>query len=233
MTSRSQYMLSSRNLCDVCLKVPWYDLPSEELPGYPHQTSRQALETSAKTCRACKLVLGAARSNYRFSRNTRYSKGFWRELSSLKYVEDFAVRDVTISKELGSCAPTTDTTSGRQNRGAVVIAPTGCIDASGEHLLEEETSTEDTIWLESMEILSSTAPIKVWLYGNWWQDIQQSDGDDRSDMRLVGIGARFGRSALIWDAINNTTDHVHLCGSAIGVCTNDGLLTLHLQRFRI
>ena len=48
------------NICAVCKTIPFTTLPIEEEPALPHQKSLKDLESSAKTCRLCLLLLRAA-----------------------------------------------------------------------------------------------------------------------------------------------------------------------------
>jgi hypothetical protein len=48
------------NICAVCKTIPFTTLPLEEEPALPHHKSLNDLESSAKTCRLCLLLLRAA-----------------------------------------------------------------------------------------------------------------------------------------------------------------------------
>jgi hypothetical protein len=211
-------------LCNICLKVPWDNLPMEDgLACYPHHRSRDALERSAKNCPGCKIILRAAIANWRDSRAIRGGKGYWRRFEKINYItEGSSGQDIMYMKEYGSCMPA------KFGKGGV-FAPTGSFDEDGEHVWRESLPA-----LEALELESSTASMRVWLYGNWWSDPNEPLGKGKhSDLRLVGIGARFGRSPSIQDAINNKPNDMHIRGSAVGVCTNDGKLQQLMQKSRI
>jgi len=220
----SQRPFSTQRICGTCLKVPWNNLQPEDVRGNPHHLSREALEASARECRLCKLILRAAISNYRDSRDTRNGKGYWKQSLDVDYVEDSGVRKVTYVKDLGSCMPATNPNF----HGRAIIGPTGHIDANGEHVMQDPLPD-----LEALEIQPSTSPMKVWLYSNWWCDGKPASDDDTSHFRLMGIGVRYGSSQSIFDAINNVPDNIHLRGSAIGMCTNDGKCVIHTWELRV
>ncbi|OTA97779.1 hypothetical protein M434DRAFT_65246 [Hypoxylon sp. CO27-5] len=69
---------------------------------------------------------------------------------------------------------------------------------------------------------SETADLPVWLYGNWWAEYEPSAPGDTKPLRLMGVGARFGKTQSHFDALNTRPDQVHLRGSNLGICTNDG-----------
>jgi len=162
------------------------------------------------------MILRAAISNYQDFRGTRHGKGYWRQFNAVKYHDQSGVRDVTYIKEMGACMPPTKTDFNKGPGG--VIAPTGMIDADGHHLKNEEALSK----LEALEIGSSIDTLPVWLYGNWWAESEPRQDGDLSHLRLVGVGARFGRSESHFDAFNVKPGDISLRGSAIGICTSDG-----------
>lgn len=50
----------------------------------------------------------------------------------------------------------------------------------------------------------------------------QDDVKDLDLFNMVGFGARFGSSGLVLDAINNPTRSLHIRGSALSICTDEG-----------
>ncbi|KAI8966273.1 HET-domain-containing protein [Daldinia sp. FL1419] len=200
--------------CSVCEKILWFQLQPEDILATPHHASRRALEASAKTCRLCFLVLRAAISNYQDSRGRRNGMGYWRQFNAINYHEGSSVRKITYVKELGSCMPATST--GYNNGvGSAVLAATGNIKADGNHVGDDHLS------LEALSIEEDSADLPVWLYGNWWAIREPSDVNDTSHLRLMGVGARFGKTQSNFDAFNNRPDQINLRGSAIGICTSD------------
>src|SRR5436190_15279488 len=47
-------------LCEICKRVRFEELPSEEQPGIPHQPDLYSLEKSAVDCQLCRVIFGAA-----------------------------------------------------------------------------------------------------------------------------------------------------------------------------
>lgn len=67
-----------------------------------------------------------------------------------------------------------------------------------------------------------TETMAVWVYANHWSGCPPTRDNDVSHLRLVGIGARFGRSAHPWDAYRTDANSIDLRGSSIGICVPDG-----------
>ncbi|KAI1375783.1 HET-domain-containing protein [Hypoxylon crocopeplum] len=207
-------------LCSVCDKVLWFEVQPEDVFGTAHHATRRALEESAKSCRLCGMILRAAISNYEEARGRRNNKGYWRQFNNIKYHDGASVRDITYIKELGSCLPVTST-DWNNDLGRAVIAPTGNITADGTHVDDDRNVPN----LESLTINENeTANLPVWVYGNWWAEREPKGPNDTSHLRLMGVGARFGKTRSHFDAFNSKPDHVHLRGSYLAICGNDDSL---------
>jgi hypothetical protein len=99
--------------------------------------------------------------------------------------------------------------------GQTILMPTGQVDNDfnvGIAMAEME--------LGSRDLETETADSPVWVYGNWWchRDIRKAG----LHPHLMGVGARFGRTASPWDAVNTRPGKVHIRGSNIRLRTNDG-----------
>ncbi|KAI0850272.1 HET-domain-containing protein [Daldinia vernicosa] len=196
-------------------KILWFQLQPEEVLATPHHASRRALEASAKSCRLCSMVLRAAISNYQDSRGRRKGMGYWRQFNAINYREGSNVRKITYVKELGSCMPATSTEY-NNGVGRAVLAATGNIKTDGNHV------GDDTINLESLNIgEEDSADLPAWLYGNWWAKHEPGGAGDTTHLRLMGVGARFGKTQSQFDAFNSRPNEVSLRGSSIGICTSD------------
>ncbi|KAG4220625.1 hypothetical protein PC116_g30896 [Phytophthora cactorum] len=113
--------------------------------------------------------------------------------------------------------PATATDYANKGMGRGVLAATGNIKADGNHV------GDDNLNLESVSINEDdSADLPVWVYGNWWAAREPNGPGDTSHLRLMGIGARFGKTQSHFDAFNNRADQVSLRGSSIGICTSDG-----------
>ncbi|KAK6953153.1 hypothetical protein Daesc_005453 [Daldinia eschscholtzii] len=208
---------SPQKTCSVCEKILWFQLQPEDVLATPHHASRRALEASAKTCQLCAMVLRAAISNYRDSRGRKNGMGYWRQFNAVNYHEGSNVRRITYVKELGATMPATATDYANKGMGRGVLAATGNIKADGNHV------GDDNLNLESVSINEDdSADLPVWVYGNWWAAREPNGPGDTSHLRLMGIGARFGKTQSHFDAFNNRADQVSLRGSFIGICTSDG-----------
>lgn len=142
--------------------------------------------------------------------------GYWRQFNAINYHEGPNVRKITYVKELGSCIPATSTHY-NNGLGRAVLAATGNIKADGSHV------DDDTLNLEALNISEEdSANLPVWLYGNWWAEHEPSGTGDTTHLRLMGVGARFGKTQSQFDAFNSRPDQVSLRGSSIGICTSDG-----------
>lgn len=222
--------------CNICARLRWHDLPAEDDVAYPHQPSRQALESSARSCPVCKLVLQAAISNYRDSRGIRDGKGSWRQWNRLKVQDESGIREVTLVKDLGVCRlegePVLNEFSsgppiilsylnsamviGEESRlWQTVIMPTRDVDMNYNCLAAEPLPER-----EEADIKASTAFMPVWVYGNYW--CHREVYIEGMDVHLMGFGARFGHSGRPEDAVNTNPGQIHLRGSSFVLCTNDG-----------
>ena len=203
--------------CNVCIAIPWLQLQPEDVRGTPHHTSRNALETSAKTCAICSLVLKAAKSSYRDTRAVRNGRGYLRQFDSVRYHDvDNSERDVMFVKELGACMPVTATEfKGPHPASRAVIAPTGAPNLEGEHV-------DEATGMERLDLSEPPDDMPVWVYGNYWATHETEKPGDTSALRFVGVGARFAKSDRPFDVFGVPKDQIKLCGSSIGVCTNDG-----------
>ncbi|KAI5853654.1 HET-domain-containing protein [Durotheca rogersii] len=212
---------SRAKVCSVCDKILWFDLQPEDVYGTPHHTTRRALEVSAKSCRLCGMVLRAAVANYQDSRGRRHGKGYWRQFNAIKYHSGATVTDITYVKEMGSCLPATSTDYNNNAVGRAVLGATGNITADGGHVSDEREVPN----LEALTVKEDeSADMPVWLYGNWWAEKEPSGPDDTSHLRLMGVGARFGKTQSISDALNCRPNQIHLRGSYLGICASDDSL---------
>ncbi|KAI1384811.1 HET-domain-containing protein [Hypoxylon trugodes] len=204
-------------VCSVCDRILWFELQPEDVLGTPHHTSRRNLEASAKSCRLCDLVLHAAIANYKDSRGRRNGKGYWRQFNAVKYHDGTSVRDITYVKELGACMPVS-ATDYNMGVGRAVLAATGNIANDGMHVDDEREIRS----LETLDINEDeTTHLPVWLYGNWWAEYKPSAPGDTAPLRLMGVGARFGKTQSHLDALNNSPNQISLRGSYLGICTTD------------
>lgn len=204
-------------MCKLCLATPWTSLPPEEYPAYLHYESRAALEESAKSCVVCQFILRAATSHLKESNGSRKGKGYWRNMFNVNYIEAGETRRVMYVEELGanlhpiSSQPT-----------ASAVAPTGKISSTGNHeSLPHDPA--DVLRMESLSLTASNDSMKVWLYGNWWKQSELYPTNDTRDLYLLGIGARFAATGSIHDAPGSSRDTINLRGSAIRVCSSDGM----------
>jgi hypothetical protein len=231
----TSHLSNTSSICKLCRSILWFQLQPEDIPASPHHKSRRALEQSARTCRLCGMVLRAAISNYRDSRGLRHRRGYWKVFHSIRIQEaPGTIRDVTYAIHMGSSLPVGESPlwnagrpvvipallpGGNWNAWRHVVAPTGTFDANYDHIAREEALPD----MGSLDLNEPADDMPVWLYGNWWgAGPPQGDGDS-SHLRFMGIGARFGRSHHIFDACNTEDGKAHLRGSAIRVCTTDGM----------
>jgi hypothetical protein len=199
-------------ICYICKRTGWLMLPPEDGPGVAHHASYAALEQSAKTCDVCPLILKAAISYHSKHGSSRFGKGFWREYSTRDYPKGQSFVRVTRIKSFGACLPAQKSTI-QSNLPGAVIAPTGTIRMEGDHIDDGLPDLDDL----SLKDVPSDMP--VWLYGNWWSDGAASD---RDSFRIMGIGARFGKSSSPLDAFGTKDGELHLRGSPIRICKDDG-----------
>ncbi|KAK0629359.1 heterokaryon incompatibility protein-domain-containing protein, partial [Bombardia bombarda] len=203
--------------CSICTAIPWFELQPEDVFATAHHPSRKALETSAKRCVLCRMVLQAAVSSYKDTRGIRNGRGYWRQFDGVLYQDvDNTVRNVSYVKELGSCMPVTSTDFRKgPTGGPAVVAPTGAPNPEGEHVEEKIPR------LEGLDLNEPPEDMPVWVYGNFWAENEGKAGGDTSNLRLMGIGARFAKSASHFDVFGGSRDQIKLCGSSIGLCTGD------------
>lgn len=238
----------ARRLCDLCLRTPWYDLPAEDRPHRPHHKSLGELETSAKTCAMCKLVLAAALSHDDYLGGLRDGRGFWTLRSFRDCITTIgeAPRETMFLTLFGAERPAQSPNfSGRKFEmercvvmsahgfgmpggkpgtdftralRAPVLGPTTVVDGSGRHV--EGAKPFPT------EVITPQAPRKdlpVWIYGNWWANDDPIKAESVSPNVLMGIGARIGTKAhILQETFNSRKDQMVLCGSGIAVSTDCG-----------
>jgi hypothetical protein len=99
-----------------------------------------------------------------------------------------------------------------------IFAPTGNLGENESPEKGDETLPN----LEELEIRCPTENLPVWLYGNYWAESEPKHDGDRSHLRLVGIGARFGSSFEPFNVFNSKPEEISLRGSSISICTSDG-----------
>lgn len=72
----------------------------------------------------------------------------------------------------------------------------------------------------------------IYLYGNYWLetegDLDQREAPTLEQLRLFGVGARFGTSAHMFDSINNPHQHVLLRGSALALAAVNSKATQNI-----
>lgn len=185
-----------RVVCDVCKAIPFHNLPSEEEPGFPHQSSLLLLKASALSCPLCFLILNATQE-VRKSIKSQHSNDDegrlpeWREFVSNTSLSGKAISQVT---SLGSFAP-----------GTAMITET-------KSPREERPGSNKPGF-----VFKDDASVRPWLYGNWWE-MENSD----SPLQLLGLGARLGVNPGIHEGEGNTSDQVWLRGSHLRIRTDDG-----------
>lgn len=216
MASSSQLPKASSE-CQLCKSILWFQLQPEDLDATPHHKSRRALEQSAKECRLCAMVLRAAISNCRDSRDVRHGRGYWKVIHSLR-IQDApgTIRNVMYTSHMGSSVPVGGPLWNAQRP---VIAPTGIFDDSLDHIASDEALPD----MGSLDLNEPADGMPVWLYGNWWAAGPPKGDGDSSHLHFMGVGARFGPSPRISDAYDTKDGDAHLRGSAIRVCTTDGM----------
>lgn len=204
--------------CDLCRSIVWFELQAEDLPAKPHHQSRKALEQSAKTCGLCDLVLRAAISNYQNSCGVRNGRGHWRSFNVITVIDETGAKgDVTYLRDMGSSGPAGSTLWNADT--PPVIAGTGVFDANLDHVASKEALPD----VGSLNLSEPPDNMPVWLYGNLWAAACPKDDGEASHLRFMGVGARFGHSPTIFDAARGKEGQAHLRGSAIRLCTTDGM----------
>jgi hypothetical protein len=236
----------STQICSICAKVPWLDLNFEELEGYPHHSSLNALLASAQTCLLCQFVLHAAVSNYRRSLKLSGGKYRWRRFETVLTHESPSnptIRKAAYVKEFGQCMPTQESDTGPKPWGLITPMEMGDWDTNnvyGRTVVMKltgmtENSNEEPVEDASVDLAELKKQIpsghSIWLYGNYWTS-EGPDSGDTSDLRLVGIGARFGSTNHMFHSVNNPRGDVLIRGSALSIIAGDGklLLTPRLMR---
>lgn len=226
----SQIPSQAQFICALCANIPWLGLKTEDVPAHPHQASLDALILSAQTCKLCHLVLHAAVSNYRRSDKDGQR---WRRYEQVATMDQGSTttRTATYAKELGQCMPDVESDLCDQSRG-------GCF-ATGKFGTYWATLAQQTVMIATAGLTGTSdeepvegAPLDIpllrrqipsgyatWLYGNFWAP----KGTDVSQAQFVGVGARFGTSGHMFDAINNPERDVLIRGSALSVLTLDGM----------
>jgi len=207
-------------VCIICKRTTWLALPPEDGPGVPHYPTRAALEDSAQTCDVCPLILKAAISHYTNHRKARYGKGFWRQYDTRDYPDGTSVRRVSRLKSFGSCMPAEASTLPPKLPGGV-ISPTGIIRMEGEHI------DDGLVGFDDLNLEDIPPDLPVWLYGNWWSE---GEAWERDKFKIMGVGARFGTSPSHFDAFGTKPGDLHLNGSLIRICKDDGNGRMPLDR---
>ncbi|CZR60751.1 uncharacterized protein PAC_10647 [Phialocephala subalpina] len=236
-------------LCSICANIPWIMLMPEDLPAQPHHKSLDTLITSSKICPLCKLVLHAAVSNYRRSLDQPKGEPHWIRFETIGAIDNPAtgtVRKITYIKELGKCMVIDESDVCEDNRGGyftsmkmdwstdlqfgrtVIIADTG----QENHGLMAPVEDEPINLEELRKLVPAT--YGVWVHGNHWSKSGAANFEesvkDLTLINMVGIGARFGSSGSVFDAINNPTQSLHIRGSALSICTDEDEGPPHIQR---
>jgi hypothetical protein len=230
-----------QHACSVCSVVPWIMLPSEELEGYPHHKSLNALIASSETCLLCKFVLHAAVSNYRRSLELPKEQRRWRRFETVHTIDDAAtgvLRKTAYVKELGQCMLSSESDVCESSCGyftpmemnwdtelnfgrAVITAVRPSKDATGVEPVEDAPIDFDELRKQVPDTNG------VWVYGNYWSVGEPTGDRDLSHINLVGLGARFGTSGYIFDSINNPERHILIRGSALSVFSEEGKLSTY------
>jgi len=227
---------SIQTACRACTDVPWLTLQAEDLPGYPHHASLEALLASTRTCIMCSFILHAAVSNYRRSLEAPSGTYHWRRfetVSTLETPSSNAMRKATYVKVLGPCMPYKESdVCGSQQGGYFTPMKEkvlGTYEFSKAVMLQiigmTERTDEEPVEDALLELAELTKEIPrgygVWLYGNWWAR-HGPDGSISTDKQYVGVGARFGGSGYMFDSINNPGGDILIRGSALAVCVESG-----------
>lgn len=232
-----------RHFCQVCLETPWHSLEPEDQAPHPHHQSPAALEASARTCSLCRLLLKSARSHSQHLHGVRDGKGFWTLGEKRQVITRLGEtpKDFILMSIYGSCMPSSNPvfsdkdddsslmiigapaagTVDRQTSmigrfaGATILAPTGITDSTGEHVHESAPPSLKTLAVQDAE------DMRLWVYGNWLAKEKPKSPGEPSQIYLMGVNARFGKSQHLFDALNTGNNRAFLCGSTIGLCTND------------
>jgi len=219
--------------CTVCSSIPWFKLRPEDAQATPHHISGKELAESAKTCTLCSMVLHAATSNYRDSQGVRHGKGYWRQYDHVRVSVGNAKHDMVYIKEMGAGRPrgtpdfqdrkvlSINEPTGPDFRGPfsalTVIEPTQRLGSNDQPMAHDELQQ-----LEALALENPTDSLPVWVYGNYWAEPREKKGGNGYDLRLMGVGARFGKSGMPFDAFNAKAGEFSFCGSSVGMCVSDG-----------
>lgn len=220
-------------ICDLCAGLSWFNLDSESHGANAHHKSRKALESSAEKCPLCRLVLRAAITNHEGSNGMKPGDGHWREYVLAKVQDENGVHDMLCVTEFGRNRPENDLSP------VFLDFPVGAkfirdfMGAMPEHLAHSSIRVFNPTLggveadqavpnLAGLTIGDSAENLPVWVYGNYWAVGEPKFQGDRSHIRLVGIGARFGTSPRPVDTIGSEPGELNLRGSAIRICTTDG-----------
>lgn len=185
--------------CSSCKEIPFHNLPSEDEPAFPHQPSLAALESSAKTCHLCKLILLAAGELTLILKNERdgnadANPGGWAEYMSTKSPSGHLV---TYKTDGGWNMPSGGMVSGTDYQGPTYMSP--------------------------RELFPDDRKIRPWLFGSWWTL------PTNPLVQLVGLGVRLGSTPLLVEAEGNTTDGVHLRGTYLRIRTDNSMGLLQVE----
>lgn len=217
-------------------------LKSEDLPGHLHHASLDALLDSTRTCEVCDLILHAAVSNYRRSLEAPVGTHRWGRFETVHAPENSSsniLHRAAYVKGFGPCMPRMESDC----RGGGYFQPTDRVanwnpefQFGRTALLSMTDMTERTdekpVEDEALDLVELKKEIPksygVWLYGNIWVR-HGSDGSNLTDLRYVGVGARFGSSGHIFHSINNTKGDVLIRGSALAICVEGSKLPFSPQ----
>ncbi|OAP60541.1 hypothetical protein AYL99_05543 [Fonsecaea erecta] len=190
-------------LCDVCDKIPFADLPSEEQDAIPHHPSLDALQASYQSCDICTLIWWAAGCSlvdvggmvafrpgvkYPSGRKimTRETEGNYSPLAGLRALENGASMFDTSGPEPDFREP-------------VFVNP------------RERFPKDD----------ESSRKIRPWLFGSWYKSPFTN-----KPLQLIGLGVRLGTGPSIEEAVGNNDKDVRIRGTFIRIRTDDGIFTL-------
>src|SRR6266496_5224132 len=139
-------MENKMNICLVCKAIPFDALPSEEEPALPHLNSLKDLESSAKTCCLCLLLLKAAGELCMILKNDRdgnanrdASRGGWKVFHAKEHISGKYISFITHE--------------GHYQPGGNVVA--GSISYSN-----------DPPYLSPQEMFPEGDKIRPWVFGN-------------------------------------------------------------------
>jgi hypothetical protein len=195
--------LDPGNLCDVCAKIPFHALPSEEENAYPHYPTLHALEESAQICGLCALLYWAAGcSLIDYGGMVTFHPSI-----TLQSGEKIRLRS-TEGMYNGMGMRAFENGAMMLDFSAPVADPRPPLQADLKDRFPNGTMTRN----------GTTEQVRPWLFGNWYE----SDFGEREEPLMIGLGVRLGTSGRIEDSVDRENDTVHIRGSYLRYRTDKG-----------